>query len=105
RLSHGDVDVATTALPEEVMRRAETAGSTPVPTGIEHSTVTVVVAGTPFEVTTLRQDVRTFGRKAAVRFGRDWKTDAERRDFTMNALSVAADGTVYDYVGGLVDLD
>ena len=105
RLSPGDVDVATTATPAEVMQRAKAAGFKPVPTGIEHGTVTVVVAGTPFEVTTLRQDVATFVRKAEVRFGRDWKTDAERRDFTMNALSVAADGIVYDYVGGLADLD
>jgi poly(A) polymerase len=105
QLPRGDIDVATTALPEEVVRRAEAAGFKPVPTGIEHGTVTVVVAGTPFEVTTLRQDVETFGRKAVVRFGREWKADAERRDFTMNALSVAADGTVYDYVGGLADLD
>ena len=76
-----------------------------MPTGIEHGTVTVIVAGIPFEVTTLRVDVETFGRKATVRFGRDWKADAERRDFTMNALSVSADGTIHDYVGGLADLD
>jgi poly(A) polymerase len=75
-----------------------------VPTGIDHGTLTVVVAGRPFEVTTLREDVETFGRKATVRFGRDWKTDAERRDFTMNALSVKGDGTLCDYVGGLADL-
>jgi poly(A) polymerase len=76
-----------------------------VPTGIEHGTVTVVAAGIPFEVTTLRVDVETFGRKANVRFGRDWKADAERRDFTMNALTATADGTIHDYVGGLADLE
>ena len=86
------------------MRRAEAAGFKAVPTGIEHGTVTVVVDGTPFEVTTLREDVETFGRQAKVAFGRDWQRDAERRDFTMNALSAARDGTVYDYVGGLDDL-
>jgi tRNA nucleotidyltransferase/poly(A) polymerase len=97
-------DIATTAVPEEVIRRAEAAGFKAVPTGIEHGTVTVVIQGEPFEVTTLRVDVETFGRKANVRFGRDWKADAERRDFTMNALSVSAEGAVYDYVGGLADL-
>ena len=100
----GDIDVATTALPQEVMRRAEAAGFKPVPTGVEHGTVTVVVDGTPFEVTTLREDVETFGRHARVSFGRDWQRDAERRDFTMNALYAARDGTVYDHVGGLDDL-
>jgi poly(A) polymerase len=104
-LPPGDTDVATTAEPQEVMRRARAAGFKPVPTGIEHGTVTVVIAGVPFEVTTLRVDVETFGRKAHVRFGRDWKADAERRDFTMNALSVTADGMVYDYVGGLGDIE
>ena len=102
---HGDIDVATTALPEEVMRRAEQVGLKAVPTGIEHGTVTVIVDGEPFQVTTLRQDVETFGRKAVVRFGRDWKADAERRDFTMNALSASPDGTVHDHVGGLADLE
>jgi poly(A) polymerase len=102
---HGDIDIATTALPEEVIRRVEAAGFKAVPTGIEHGTVTVITNGHPFEVTTLREDVETFGRHAKVAFGRDWRRDAERRDFTMNALSVAADGTLYDYVGGLADLE
>ena len=84
----GEFDIATTAVPEEVIRRATAAGFKPVPTGIEHGTVTVVIDGRPFEVTTLREDVETFGRHANVRFGRDWRADAERRDFTMNALSV-----------------
>jgi poly(A) polymerase len=100
----GDIDVATTAIPEEVARRAEAAGFKPVPTGIEHGTVTVVAGRTPYEVTTLREDVETFGRHARVAFGRDWRRDAERRDFTMNALYATRDGTVHDYVGGLDDL-
>jgi poly(A) polymerase len=99
-----EIDVATTAVPEEVVKRVTAAGFKPVPTGIEHGTVTVVIDKHPFEVTTLRQDVETYGRHAKVAFGRDWKTDAERRDFTINALSATADGTVYDYVGGLADL-
>ncbi len=100
-----EIDVATTALPDEVQRRVTAAGFKPVPTGIEHGTITVVIDRHPFEVTTLRQDVETYGRHAKVAFGRDWKTDAERRDFTINALSAARDGTVYDYVGGLADLE
>jgi poly(A) polymerase len=104
-LPHGDIDIATTAVPQEVMRRATAAGFKGVPTGIDHGTVTVVIGGRPFEVTTLREDVETFGRHATVRFGRDWKGDAERRDFTMNALSLSPDGTVHDYVGGLADLE
>ena len=100
----GDIDLATTATPEEVTRRVSAAGFKAVPTGIEHGTVTVVIEGRPYEVTTLRQDVETFGRHATVAFGRDWQKDAERRDFTMNALTAAADGTVYDYVAGLADL-
>jgi tRNA nucleotidyltransferase/poly(A) polymerase len=103
-LPPGDVDVATTAQPEVVVRRAEAAGFHAVPTGIEHGTVTVVVNDVPFEVTTLRQDIETDGRHAVVRFGRDWRTDAERRDFTMNALFVQRDGKVIDFVGGLADI-
>src|SRR5580700_10962635 len=100
----GDIDIATTALPDEVIRRVEAAGFKAVPTGIEHGTVTVVAEGRPHEVTTLREDVETDGRRAKVAFGRDWRRDAERRDFTMNALSVTPDGAVHDYVGGLADL-
>jgi tRNA nucleotidyltransferase/poly(A) polymerase len=100
----GDIDIATTALPDEVIRRAKAAGVKSVPTGIEHGTVTLVVNAQPFEVTTLREDVETFGRKAKVAFGRDWVRDAERRDFTINGLSVDADGVVHDYVGGLEDI-
>jgi tRNA nucleotidyltransferase/poly(A) polymerase len=104
RLPFHEIDVATTAEPPQVVRRVEAAGLKAIPTGVEHGTVTVVVDGRPFEVTTLRVDVETFGRKAKVVFGRDWKADAERRDFTINALSVSADGRIYDYVGGLDDI-
>jgi len=100
-----DVDIATTTLPEETMRRAEAAGFRPVPTGIEHGTITVVAGGKPFEVTTLRADVETDGRRAKVSFGRDWKADAERRDFTINALYAEADGSVVDLVGGIADIE
>jgi poly(A) polymerase len=100
----GDIDIATTALPAEVVRRAKAAGIKSVPTGIEHGTVTLVVDSQPFEVTTLREDIETFGRKAKVAFGRDWVRDAERRDFTINGLSVDAEGVVHDHVGGLGDI-
>jgi poly(A) polymerase len=100
----GDIDIATTAVPDEVVRRARAAGIKSVPTGIAHGTVTLVVESQPFEVTTLREDVETFGRKARVAFGRDWVRDAERRDFSINGLSVSSDGMVHDYVGGLDDI-
>jgi hypothetical protein len=87
------------------MKRSRRAGFKAVPTGIAHGTVTVVVEGTPFEVTTLREDVETDGRRAVVRFGRDFDADARRRDFTMNALSLDARGRLYDPVGGLADLE
>ncbi|MEX0591605.1 MAG: CCA tRNA nucleotidyltransferase, partial [Xanthobacteraceae bacterium] len=103
-LPPGDVDVATTALPDVVMQRAKAAGFHAVPTGIEHGTITVVVHEVPFEVTTLRRDIETDGRHAVVKFGRDWKADAERRDFTMNALFLRRDGKVIDFVGGLEDI-
>jgi len=99
-----EFDVATTATPDIVVARAAAAGFKSAPTGIEHGTVTVIVDGHPFEVTTLRQDVETYGRKAKVAFGRDWRVDAERRDFTINALSASRDGTLYDYTNGLADL-
>ena len=100
-----DVDIATTAVPQEVVARASRAGLKAVPTGIEHGTVTVVSGHHGYEVTTLREDVETDGRRAVVRFGRSWQHDAERRDFTLNALYAAADGTVLDLVGGLADLE
>jgi poly(A) polymerase len=100
----GDVDIATTALPAEVIRRAKAAGIKSVPTGIDHGTVTLIVDAHPFEITTLREDTETFGRKAKVAFGRDWIADAERRDFTINGMSVDAAGVVHDHVGGLEDI-
>jgi poly(A) polymerase len=100
----GEIDMATTAVPDEVMRRVAAAGGKTIPTGIEHGTVTVVIDHRPIEVTTLREDIETFGRKARVAFGRDWRADAMRRDFTINALSASADGAVHDYVGGLHDI-
>ncbi|GIQ74493.1 CCA tRNA nucleotidyltransferase [Bradyrhizobium sp. RD5-C2] len=105
RIPLADIDIATTALPEEVIRRAKRATIKSVPTGIEHGTVTLVVDGQPFEVTTLREDTETYGRKAKVAFGRDWVRDAERRDFTINGLSVDASGVVHDHVGGLADIE
>lgn len=98
-----DVDLCTTALPQQVIRRAEKAGLKAIPTGIDHGTVTVVSSGEAFEITTLREDVETFGRHAVVRFGRDWTHDAARRDFTLNALYCSADGTLHDPLGGLAD--
>ena len=104
-LKVNDVDFATTATPDVVIARAKAAGLKSVPTGIEHGTVTVVADGRGFEVTTLRRDVETDGRRAKVVFGRDFQGDAGRRDFTINALSLDAVGRVHDYCGGLADLD
>jgi tRNA nucleotidyltransferase/poly(A) polymerase len=100
-----EIDIATTAVPNDVVKRVTAAGFKPVPTGIEHGTVTVVIDKHPFEVTTLRKDVETYGRHAKVEFGRDWVADAERRDFTINALSATRDRAIYDYTGGLDDLN
>ena len=99
-----DIDIATTCLPEETTRRARAAGFKAVPTGVEHGTVTVVIDGAPFEVTTLRRDVETDGRHAVVAFGRDFREDALRRDFTINALGLDAAGALHDYADGLADL-
>ncbi len=104
-LPAGDVDLATTWHPEDVAERAKGAGIKVVPTGIDHGTVTLVIDGIPYEVTTLRRDVATDGRRAEVAFGTDWKADAERRDFTINALYADAKGEIFDYVGGLPDID
>lgn len=100
-----DIDMATTLLPDEVVARAKKAGIKSVPTGIDHGTVTLVIEGAPFEVTTLRRDVETDGRRAEVAFGSDWKVDAERRDLTINALYANAKGDVIDLVGGLADIE
>ncbi len=99
-----DVDIATPLVPEEVMRRLTAAGLRAVPTGIEHGTITAVANGTPYEVTTLRRDVETDGRRAVIAFTADWREDALRRDFTMNALYADREGVVYDYFGGIADL-
>ncbi|MCF6367415.1 CCA tRNA nucleotidyltransferase [Rhizobium halophilum] len=100
----GDIDIATTLLPQDVMERAKEKGIKAVPTGIDHGTVTLVVEGRGYEVTTLRRDVETDGRHARVAFGTDWTVDAERRDLTINALYAGADGEVIDLVGGLADI-
>ena len=100
----GDIDFAATALPADIVRFAEEAGLKSIPTGLGHGTITVVVEGERYEVTTLRRDVETHGRHATVAFTRDWAADAARRDFTINALYAAADGSVVDPLGGLGDL-
>ena len=99
-----DADLATILPPAEVTALAEAAGLKVAPTGIEHGTVTVIADGKPFEVTTLRRDVETDGRHAVVHFTTDWKADAARRDFTMNALYCDMDGDVLDPLGGIADL-
>lgn len=100
-----DVDLATRLRPQDVMERLSAASIKAVPTGIEHGTVTAVTAGRPVEVTTLRRDVSTDGRRATVAFTDDWREDAARRDFTMNALSAdPVSGDIFDYFSGLDDL-
>lgn len=99
-----DIDIATQETPDVVVRRLEDAGLKAVPTGIRHGTVTAVADGLTIEVTTLRRDVKTDGRHAEVAFTTDFREDAARRDFTMNALSATPDGAVYDYFDGLSDL-
>ena len=103
-LEPGDFDLATTASPREAMRRAAAAGFRVAPTGLAHGTVTLIMDGHTIETTTLREDVETDGRHAKVVFGRDFLADARRRDFTINALSLDADGRIYDPLGGLSDL-
>ncbi|HTK78853.1 MAG TPA: CCA tRNA nucleotidyltransferase [Rhizomicrobium sp.] len=100
-----DVDIATPLLPDDVTRRLRTAGLGAVPTGIEHGTVTAIVKTKAFEITTLRRDVATDGRRATVAFTANWQEDAARRDFTMNAFYASADGEVFDYFGGMADLE
>ena len=102
----GDIDIATTAPPERVTELLEKRSIKVVPTGLAHGTVTAI-AGIPsrhFEITTLRRDVETYGRRARVAFDADWAADAARRDFTINAIFLAPDGTIDDPVGGLADL-
>lgn len=100
-----DIDVATPLEPREVMRRLKAQGITAIPTGIEHGTVTAVLPEGNVEITTLRRDIATDGRRATVAFATDWQDDAARRDFTINALYAdPASGEVFDYFGGLEDL-
>lgn len=102
----GDVDIATPAPPERVIELLQKRGIKVVPTGLAHGTVTAI-AGTPprhFEITTLRRDVETYGRRALVAFDADWAADAARRDFTINAIFLDPDGAIHDPVGGLADL-
>jgi poly(A) polymerase len=103
----GDLDIGTQLLPEEVRARADAAGLNvwTSPSGLAHGTVGVTIAGKPVEVTTLRRDVSTDGRRATVAFTQDWREDAARRDFTINALSAdPTSGSIFDYFGGLDDL-
>jgi poly(A) polymerase len=101
-----DIDLATKISPDEVIHRLEKAKIKAVPTGIDHGTITAVSDGHPFEITTLRRDVSTDGRRATVAFTDDWQEDAARRDFTINALSAdPMTGELFDYFGGLPDLE
>lgn len=105
QLPVSDIDLATRIPPDEVVLRLEKAKIKAVPTGIDHGTITAVSAGHPFEITTLRRDVSTDGRRATVAFTDDWKEDAARRDFTINALSAdPVTGEIFDYFDGLGDL-
>ncbi|MDE2577555.1 MAG: CCA tRNA nucleotidyltransferase [Hyphomicrobiales bacterium] len=99
-----DVDLATTATPDVVTRRAKAAHIRVLPTGVEHGTVALLLDGKAFETTTLREDVETDGRRAVVRFGRDFAADAQRRDFTVNSLSLSQDGVVHDPLRAIDDL-
>jgi poly(A) polymerase len=99
-----DIDIATPLPPDRVTAKLTAAGVKAVPTGISHGTVTAVADGKPFEITTLRRDVRSFGRHAEVVFTDDWREDAQRRDFTINALYADQAGEIFDFVGGLEDL-
>jgi poly(A) polymerase len=99
-----DIDMAVSALPEAVMHALNAAKIKTVPTGLKHGTVTAIVEGRPYELTTLRRDVETDGRHAVVAFTDDWQEDAARRDFTFNALYADPDGTLYDPFGGRADL-
>jgi poly(A) polymerase len=105
KLPVSDVDLATKIEPRDVLDRLKGAAIKAVPTGLAHGTVTAVIEGRPVEVTTLRRDVATDGRRATIAYTDDWREDAARRDFTINALTAdPASGTVYDYFGGLADL-
>jgi poly(A) polymerase len=98
-----DIDIATPLAPPEVVAALEAAGLKAVPTGIEHGTITAVAKGRPFEITTLRRDVETDGRRAVVAFTQNWAEDAARRDFRLNALYAEPDGRLHDPTGGGVE--
>ena len=104
-IATGDIDLATPARPDSVIAALEAAKIKALPTGLAHGTVTAVIAPRTFEITTLRRDVETDGRHAVVAFDADWAEDAARRDFTINAIYLSLDGTLYDPVGGRADLD
>ncbi|MBV9834352.1 MAG: CCA tRNA nucleotidyltransferase [Alphaproteobacteria bacterium] len=104
-IAPGDIDIAVDKPPTDVTRALEAAGIKVAPTGIAHGTVTAVVDHHPYEITTLRRDVETDGRHAVVAFTDDWREDAARRDFTINAMSCDAAGALWDYFGGRADLD
>ncbi|HVR69046.1 MAG TPA: CCA tRNA nucleotidyltransferase [Verrucomicrobiae bacterium] len=99
-----DIDIATPEPPEQVMKLLKAAGITVVPTGLKHGTITAVLHKRPYEITTLRRDVETFGRHARVEYTDSWEADASRRDFTMNALFCSPDGTLFDAFDGIKDL-
>jgi poly(A) polymerase/tRNA nucleotidyltransferase (CCA-adding enzyme) len=99
-----DIDLATPRPPDDVARALAAAKLRAVPTGIDHGTVTAISGNRGFEITTLRRDVETDGRHAVVEFTDDWRADASRRDFTINAMSMTRDGRVFDYFGGIADL-
>jgi poly(A) polymerase/tRNA nucleotidyltransferase (CCA-adding enzyme) len=100
-----DVDFASPLTPDEVAARLAGAGIKTIPTGLAHGTITAVIGGRGFEITTLRRDVETDGRHARVAFTNDWEEDAARRDFTINAMFMARDGTIFDFFGGKTDLE
>jgi poly(A) polymerase len=100
----GDIDLATTLSPQKIMEIFKFAGHSVYPTGIDHGTVTVVIGGHTYEITTLRKDMTTDGRRAVVSFTDDWREDALRRDFTMNALYCDVNGKIYDYANGYEDI-
>ncbi|NDB70727.1 MAG: CCA tRNA nucleotidyltransferase, partial [Methylocystaceae bacterium] len=104
-IDSNDIDIATPLLPENVTAKLTAHGIKAVPTGIKHGTVTAVIAGVGYEITTLRRDVETDGRHASVAFTGDWQEDAARRDFTINAMSCNQNGEVFDYFGGIADLE
>jgi poly(A) polymerase len=105
-LEVSDIDLATRLSPQDVLARLQSAKIKAVPTGLAHGTITAVIHGVPIEVTTLRRDVATDGRRATIAYTEDWREDAARRDFTINALSAdPATGEIFDYFGGLADLE